>query len=163
MAGNVEWLRQAHPDEKIVLWAHNSHVSFGAGADSLKTMGVWLRERYGKQMYVVGFAFRQGRLRAVGMENGKSTALSVYRAAASPEGSGDAVLSAAGMPLFFLNMAALPPAGPLARWLAGPHLFHNVGAAWVVGNADANLEPEALSKMYDGLIFVEESHASHAL
>jgi erythromycin esterase len=163
MAGNVEWLRQVHPNEKIVLWAHNAHVSFGSGADGVKSMGAWLGERYRKQMYVVGFAFRQGRLRAVGMENGKATALSVYSAAPSPEGSGDAILSAAGMPLFFLDMASLPAGGPLARWLAAPHLFHNVSSNWVVGNADANLEAEALSKLYDGLVFVEESHAAHAI
>jgi len=163
MAGNVEWLRQQHPNEKVVLWAHNAHVSLGAGADGLKSMGAWLRERYGKQMYVVGFAFRQGRLRAIGMENGKSTALSVYSAAPSPEGSGDAILSAAGMPLLFLDMANLPAGGPLARWLAEPHLFHNVSANWVVGSDESNLEAEALSKLYDGLIFVEESHAARAI
>lgn len=163
MAGNVEWLRQVHPNEKIVLWAHNTHVRFGAGSDSVKSLGARLRERYGKQMYVVGFAFYYGRLRAVGVENGKATALSVYNVPPSPEGSGDAILSAAGMPLFFLDMGNLPASGSLARWLSGPHLFHNVGANWVVGNADSNLEPEALSKLYDGLIFVEESHAAHGL
>jgi erythromycin esterase len=163
MAANVEWLQQVHPDEKMVLWAHNAHVSFGGGSDSVKSMGARLRERYGKQVYVVGFAFRQGRLRAVGMESGKSTALSVYNVPPSPEGSGDAILSAAGMPLFYLDMASLPPGGPLAHWLSAPHLFHNVSNTWVVGNADANLEPQALSKLYDGLVFVEESHAAHAI
>ena len=89
--------------------------------------------------------------------------MSVYSAPPSPDGSGDAILSAAGMPLFFLNMASLPAGGPLARWLAEPHLFYNVSANWVVGNADSNLEAEALSKLYDGLIFVEESHAARAI
>jgi erythromycin esterase len=164
MAGNVAWLNgQEHPNEKMVLWAHNGHVGFGAGSANGKSMGAWLRERYGKQMYVAGFAFRQGRLRAIGMENGTFTALSDYPVPPSPEGSGDAVLSAAGMPLFFLDMASLPPAGPLARWLAEPHLFHNVGANWVIDDPDSNLDPQALSKLYDGLIFVEESHAAHAI
>jgi erythromycin esterase len=163
MAGNVDWLRQQRPNEKIVLWAHNAHIRFGGGADGVKSMGAWLRERYGQQIYVVGFAFRQGRLRAIGMENGKSTALSVHSAAPSPEGSGDAILSAAGMPLFFLDMASLPAGGSLARWLAEPHLFHHGGSSWVVGNVESNLEAEALSKLYDGLIFVEESHAARGM
>jgi hypothetical protein len=67
------------------------------------------------------------------------------------------------MPLFFLDMASLPAAGPLAHWLAGPHLFHNVSTSWVVGSSDSNLEPETLSKLYDGLIFVEESHPARAI
>ncbi|MBZ5622399.1 MAG: erythromycin esterase family protein [Acidobacteriia bacterium] len=162
MAGNVEWLAaNVHPNEKIVLWAHNTHVAFGGSP--AKSMGAWLRERYGKQMYVVGFAFRQGRLRAIGTENGGFTALSIYSVPPSPEGSGDAILSAPGMPLFFLNMASLPAAGPLARWLAEPHLFHNVGANWVIDDPDSNLEPQSLSKLYDAIIFVEESHAARAL
>lgn len=163
MATNVSWLlSQAYPNEKIVLWGHNAHVAFGAAAEG-KSMGSWLRERLGKQMYVVGFAFRRGTVRAIGMENGKFTALSTYAVPRSPPGSGDAVLSGVGMPSFFLDMANLPTGGQLARWLAEPHLFHNIGANWVIDDPDSNLEPLALSKLYDGLIFVEESHAARAV
>jgi len=161
MAANVAFLLQAHPNAKLVLWTHNAHLGYDPANG--KSMGAHLRIRYGKQLYAVGFAFRQGKLRAIGMENGKVTALSVYDAAPSPDGSGDSVLSSAGLPLFFLDLTALPADGPLARWLATSHLFHNVSANWMVGNAESNLEPQTLSKMYDGLIFVEESHASRAI
>jgi erythromycin esterase len=160
MAGNVDWLRQVYPDQKIVIWAHNSHVNLGAAAESDKTMGARLRDRYGKQMYVVGFAFRQGHVRAIGLENGKATALSIYNVPPSPEGSGDAVLSAAGMPIFFLDMTKVAPGSPLGQWLAGPHLFHNFSANWVIESPESNTEPEALSSLYDGLIFVEEGQAA---
>ncbi|HYW41947.1 MAG TPA: erythromycin esterase family protein [Bryobacteraceae bacterium] len=163
MAGNVAWLSgQAYPSEKIVLWAHNSHVSCSAGADNLKPMGAWLRDRYGKQMYVAGFAFRGGQLRAMGTRDGNFTPVDVHTAPASPEGSGDAVLSAAGLPLFFLDMARLAP-GALSRWLAEPHLFHDVGSSWALDDPDVNLRPSTLSKLYDGLIFVEEGHAARGL
>jgi erythromycin esterase-like protein len=162
MAGNVAWLAsEAYPNEKIVLWAHNSHVAFGAGDG--KPMGAWVRQRYGKQYYAVGFGFRRGQLRAIGSRGGQYTGMAVQIAPESPEGSGDAILSGAGVPLFFLDMARVPTAGPLGEWLAETHLFHEAGLVWNLDDPDSNLQPKALSKLYDGLIFIEETHAPRGL
>jgi len=136
------------PEAKVVLWTDNAHAR-----DPV------LRERFGRKMYAVGFAFHRGEVRAVGVEGGESRGLGVYSAQASPEGSGDAVLSAAGIPRFFLNMARLPANGALARWLADTHLFHDLGAYWVLDDPDASLQPEEAGKCYDGLFYVEEVHA----
>jgi erythromycin esterase len=163
MAKNVEWLAdEAYPNEKIVLWAHNGHVGFGGGVGG-KSMGTWLRERFGKKMYVTGFAFRRGQLRAVGASGGQMTGLANHDVPPAPESSGDALFSAAGLPLFFLDMSAVPPDTLLGRWLGESHLYYNVGAAWQTADAEANLSPEAVSKDYDGLIFVEEGHAARGL
>jgi hypothetical protein len=81
----------------------------------------------------------------------------------APEGSGDAMLSADGVPLFFLDMSSRAANSPLGRWLAESHLYYNEGAVWQTKDAEANLSLEALSKSYDGLIFVEEGHAAHGL
>lgn len=137
-----------NPETKLVLWTDNAHARDPA-----------LREKFGRKLYAVGFAFDRGEVRAVGVEKGESRGLGVYTALASPEGSGDAVLSAAGMPQFFLNMAKLPPGGALARWLAEMHLFHDLGAYWVLDDPDASLQPEELAKCYDALYYVEEVHA----
>jgi erythromycin esterase len=163
MARNVEWLAdEVFPDERIVLWAHNAHVSYG-GRVGLKSMGTWLRDRFGRKMYVTGFAFRRGQLRAVGLADGRMTGLDVHDVPPAPEGFGDAVLSAAGMPLFFLDMSGVPAESRLGRWLAETHLHYNVGAMWQTADAEANLSPERLARDYDGLIFVEEGHAARGL
>jgi len=161
MAGNAAWLAgMAFPRDKIVLWAHNAHVS---AAGEPKPMGAFLRERFGRQMYVVGYAFHRGGLRAKGPEGGGAAEVKTFEAPPSPEGSGDAVLSAAARPVFFLDFATVPPATALARWLAEPHLFHRVGSSWFPDDPDVNLEPAVLAKKYDGLIFIEEGHAAHPL
>ena len=134
-----------YPKAKIVLWTDNSRARA-------------LREKLGRRVYAAGLAFDRGEVRAVGVEGGESRGLKVYAAPASPEGSGDAVLSAAGMPRFFLDMDALP-GGPLGRWLAEAHLFHDLGAYWVLDDTDASLQPEELSNCYDALYYVEEVHA----
>jgi erythromycin esterase len=162
MARNAEWLAdEAYPNQKIVLWAHNGHVASDPGGD--RKMGGWLRERFGKDLYVVGFAFRRGEVQAFGLENGASKGYSVWPVQASPEGSGDAILSAAGMPMFFLDMSALPRDGALGGWLAEPHLFHEVGGIVAIGGEDSNLDPGSLPKIFDGLIFVEDTHAARPL
>jgi erythromycin esterase-like protein len=138
-----------HPQAKIVLWTDNGHAR-----------DQQLRDKFGRKLYTVGFTFDRGALRAVGVENGESRGSGVYTAAASPQGSGDAVLSAAGIPQFFLNMGKLPLGGVLERWLADTHLFHDLGAYWVLDDPDASLQPQELSTSYDGLYYVEEVHAA---
>jgi erythromycin esterase-like protein len=43
------------------------------------------------------------------------------------------------------------------------HLFYDFGAVWQVADPEANLSPESLAKRYDGLIFIDETHAARAL
>ena len=136
-----------NPAAKVIFWTDNFHAR-----DSV------LREEFGRKLYAVGFAFDRGEVRAVGVEKGESKGLGTYTAQASPEGSGDAVLAAAGIPQFFLNMAKLPPGGALAHWLAQMHLFHDLGAYWVLDDPDASLQPEEPALGYDGLYYVEEVH-----
>ncbi len=144
MAANLEWLAaDAHPAEKIVLWAHNANLAATPGG-----MAEWLRRRYGKQLYTIGYAFRAGELRAV--SNGQPA---VHMAPAAPEGSGGAVLGGAGIPQYFLDLSRLPE-GPLARWLGQPHLFYQAGVWW-----DEGMVPLAPGTLYDGLVFVDETHA----
>lgn len=153
----VSLVDTSYPKAKIILWTDNGHARFG---DELtdKGMGEWLRERYGRNFYAAGFAFRRGEARAVGVDNGDSKGLGMWTVPPSPEGSGDAVLSAAGMPAFFLDVAALAASGPLARWLTEAHLFHDLGAYWVVQDPDAALQPAEVRNRYDGLFFIEELH-----
>jgi erythromycin esterase-like protein len=56
MADNVKWIVDSNPGAKIVLWAHNGHVST-ASAGRYGPMGTSLREMFGAQMVVFGFAF----------------------------------------------------------------------------------------------------------
>ena len=56
MAENVKWIADQNPAAKIVLWAHNGHVSTNASAGS-EPMGASLRKMFGGQMVVFGFAF----------------------------------------------------------------------------------------------------------
>jgi erythromycin esterase len=127
-------------------------------------MGAWLRKRFGRDMYVLGFRFRGGTARAVSTTaEGKYSGLKDNPVPASPEGSGDAVLSGAGLPLFFLDLRAVAHEDPLGRWLSQQHLFRSFGAVWDERTPDSYLQPEILTDFYDGIIFVEDTHAAQGL
>jgi erythromycin esterase-like protein len=142
-----------HPGERMVYWTTNRQVREIAAP----------RGGAGSRMYRVGFAFRRGELRANGFRNGNATGLASHAVPSLPEGSGDSVLGAAGMPLFFLDIRSVEPMTTLGRWLAEPHLFLSVGASWNQDGPENHLRPATLSKAYDGLIFVDEGHAAKGL
>lgn len=155
MARNVQWLLdEAHPDEKMVVWAHNAHVSYGPD-----WMGNRLREVLSSQMYVLGFAIDAGTVRAKRRENGElADPIENILPPAAP-GTGTAMLSQAGVPMFFLNMKTAR--GALGAWLDDEHLFRGIGGGY--DDVQATMNPDRLSRSYDGLIFLRETSASRPL
>jgi len=60
MAENTEWIsRRIGPEGRMVLWAHNSHIS-----NQLGRQGSFLRETFGDDMVIVGFSHEMGRVTA---------------------------------------------------------------------------------------------------
>ena len=57
MADNITALaRERYPDKKIIVWAANLHVRHANHATSygFHTMGSWLKERFGDELYTIG-------------------------------------------------------------------------------------------------------------
>src|SRR5579871_1260462 len=153
MARNVEWLAdEKYHGQKLILWAHNGHV-----ASDGDQMGGWLRKRFGDAYYVVGTAYRRGEIWAYGVEGSQTRGFGAWPVAPAPEGSGDAVLSGAGIPLFFLDVRSVPPDSPLGGWLADRHRFNLASGVVMIGKE--NMVTCEVRGAYDGLVFVEESHA----
>ncbi len=165
MAANVEWLAgEAFPNQKIVLWAHNGHVKADKSGSS-RPMGNWLREVFGDKLYVLGFAIHKGDVRAMTLESARMSGLASSPVPAAPPGTGTAVLSAVGLPIFFADLKSVTARdGMLLSWLGQPHLFRQCGAAWSRDDAgSSNMISEVLSSSYDGLIFLEDTHAARGL
>ncbi len=163
MARNIEWLaNDAYPGEKILLWGHNERLGFTPG-DTDKSLGSWLREEFAERIYVTGFAVHRGELLAIGVQNGQSSNVAKQTIPDFAEGNGDTVLSAAGMAVFFLDLRTVPATSALGRWLLEPHSFLEVGALWNQDDPQSNWRVKAMSKSYDGLVFLEEGHAARGL
>ena len=152
MADNVDWLL-AHtpPGTKIVLWAHNGHVSRDP---TYAPMGSVLSERHGDDMSVLGFAFHEGEYTAVGKDR-----LGTYGTSPSEAGSVEWALHESGMARFILDLRSASAESPRSGWLASTLDFRSIGAVAV----EYAFFPRVVADMFDALVFFEESHPSRPL
>ena len=156
MATNVEWiLDQEGPESKIMLWAHNGHVSTAPLGEG-ESMGMVLRKTYGARMVVCGFSFDQGSFQA--LQRGKG--LRQFTVGPAIPGSLDAALAAAGIPLFAVDLRAAPSSGAVAEWLNTPQPMRSIGAIY------SDSAPEAYFGLvsphsFDVILFVKYTTAAH--
>jgi erythromycin esterase-like protein len=155
MADNVDWIVKHNPGAKIVLWAHNGHVS-NTGFSGNRSMGAYLREKYGKQMVNFGFAFNEGSFRAVELGKG----LRDFTVPPAPEGTLDHVLAATGIPLFAVDLRSVPHGTPAAKWFAEAHKSRSIGAAFSDSLEPTQWSPGPTQSDFDVVLFVEKTSAS---
>jgi erythromycin esterase-like protein len=155
MAANVKWILDNNPGAKIVLWAHNGHVST-ASLGGFEPMGLSLRKMFGPQMVVFGFAFNQGSFRAVDQEKG----LRDFTVPPAPSDSLDSTLAATGIPLFALDLRAAPRSGPVGAWMAAPHSSRTIGAIYSQDSGAQYFSKMVAPESFDCLLFVEKTSAA---
>lgn len=149
MAENAAWILDHAPaGSKIVLWAHNEHVKRKQG-----TMGQYLAERYGNDMYVVGFTFGEGSYNAIGWQG-----LRDYAALPPQPGSLETFLGAAGLPRFLLDLRHLDEDAPF-QWFNKPKTMRSLGS---IARRCAFRQSVAAQE-YDGLIWIHQSTPSDFL
>ena len=156
MADNIKWILDNNPGAKIVLWAHNGHVS-AASAGSYEPMGASLRKTFGNQMVVFGFAFNQGSFQAV--EESKRV-LRDFTVPPAPVGSLDATRAATGISLFALDLSDAPKTGPVATWLSEPHKTRSIGSMYSEDSAARFLFELKARQSFDAMLFVEKTTAA---
>jgi erythromycin esterase len=149
MASNIDWILQQNPGARIVLWAHDYHVSRTSGA-----MGSYLAANHGADYVVFGQIFHAGNYNAV--NNGR---LGPNGAVPSFPGTVEYVLHSTGMPQFFLDTRHASPDDPGSSWLLGETLYRNIGALAV----DGFQFTYQLTKDYDVLIFFDQTTPSNLL
>jgi erythromycin esterase-like protein len=68
MAESLEWLMRIRPEAKMVVWAHNSHLGDARATDMAArgeiNLGQLARERYGEEVFAVGFTTYSGEVTA---------------------------------------------------------------------------------------------------
>ena len=160
MAENIKWILDQNPSAKIVLWAHNGHVA--AASAGYKPMGAFLRDTYGSQMVVLGFAFNRGSFQAVGRANGQYTTLQQHTVGAADSSSFDALLASAHTPVFALDLRH-PPAGPLTTWLDGAQKTRWVGSVFDASAPRMYVTTIAPRKTFDVVLFVDSTTAARGL
>ncbi|GAA3506876.1 erythromycin esterase family protein [Streptomyces showdoensis] len=155
MAQNVAWW-QRQTGDKIVLAAHNGHISLKTYIPGAypRVQGDFLRERLGSGYLSVGLTFDHGSFNAFGADG------AVHRFTVGPAAPGT-IEHTLDRVRYHDSVVDLRNAPAAARaWLAAPHTVKNIGATYP-GIADA---PQIrLSESYDVVIHLQRVEAAHML
>ncbi len=153
MAANIEWIAaQAPPGSRMVLWAHNYHISKQPGA-----MGAALAQFYGSDYVALGFAFHSGTYRA-----SSNTGLGVFNAFDSYVGTAEYYFHQTGTPRQILDLRLASQSDPASSWLFSLLWFRSIGALRIDG-AGEFYSTAQLNKEYDALIFFDQTTAAVGL
>jgi len=161
MAENTAWLLDYFGNEKVVLWAHNGHISnFEYGVTG--TMGNYLTYQLGDQYATVGFLFSKGTFTAVGMEGENYTELGTQTLDTNPrENSLNAIMSYTREPALSVKIKAL------RNYLAWFNAFEQgleyfqMGA--VYNNRPSDYYTTFDPDLFDYIIYFDKSTASKLL
>ena len=156
MAENAKWLLdQSGPTGKIVLWAHNGHVSTRD-----RWMGAYLRYWYGDQMVVFGFDFYAGSFNAVPIKAGT---YAPFTAETPPTDSYEYVFRWSNLPRFVLDLRdpSSPPA--VGSWILGPRKLRNVGSIYDASSPSLYFYTTPLTKEYDVVVCFQDTSPSTLL
>jgi erythromycin esterase len=151
MAENVEWIAETeHPGEKIMLWAHNSHI--GSYFDVF--MGAHLRSRYPKEYLNIGLLFDRGAYTA--RDAAPPNALGVYHVDGAPASGFESFFKATGRPRLIADLRAAPPLIQ-ARLSQG-------NSMWAIGSVSTpNRIAEIVRYDVDAVIWIEQVTATHVV
>ncbi|MFZ1105250.1 MAG: erythromycin esterase family protein [Hyphomicrobiaceae bacterium] len=162
MAENIKWLaEEAYPGERIAIWAHNGHVAAASDAKGSALMGRHLREIFGQQMRVLGFALDRGEVSALKLKQGKTISKGrvVLPIPAAKADSPEALLRAAGIPRAILDLRTVPATGALGARLAEVQPTRSIGWGFDPEAASAYYQGFVLPQAFDALIFFAETTA----
>lgn len=157
MARNVRRILDAEPPgTKMVVWAHNGHVSKSAIFGGVSSMGRHLRDAFGQGYYSVGLTFDQGSFQAIRFGLGRST-LVEYTVGPAVEGSVERCLARAGLGDCLIDLRRAREDKGMRASLSEKRPMRSIGAAapWLWKHL--SYVPTALAEHYDGLVFVGET------
>ena len=159
MAENVTWiLDQACSGGKIMLWAHNGHV--GTNTYTNGSMGDFLRQKYEKEMIILGFNFFTGSFNAVLLQNGCNFGLREHFAVPPPENTYEYLFWSLGKPRLMLDLRGHNFNTNATSWVKGPRLFRRIGAAYQPTLPYYYFWHSRLTQEYDVIIYFQDTSPS---
>jgi erythromycin esterase len=159
MAENTVWLADhLGPDSKIVVWAHNYHVSTLPNAQ-----GSFMRTAFGDAMIIMAFTHERGGFTAVRQNGSSYLGLQSHSLDEVRPFSYEHYLSSVDAPRYFLDMRGLDLSVSATSWLAGPRASRAIGCCYDPGNRLGYWSEYRLPDIYDVLIHFKSTRATAVL
>jgi erythromycin esterase len=161
MAENVEWLmKTVYPGKKVILWAHNDHLSKNTSSIRVKEKGEWmysfasmgeqLHQALKDDMYVIGFYMNRGEAAAISTRE-------PFTIEPMPEGSLENLFITNGYPNTFVDLSQHKIRNRQNAWM-----FQRIYAA-EDGMTEEVIRPNVMrfvpKAQYDGIIVIDKVKA----
>ncbi|HET9714031.1 MAG TPA: erythromycin esterase family protein [Pyrinomonadaceae bacterium] len=164
MAENIKRIVDAEPQgTRVVVWAHNQHVSAGRESEKYPYMGFHLRHFFSDAYYSIGFSFNQGSFQARNFDPKANRELKQFSVGPAPEGSVDWYLARVGRKNYFIDLRHSTKNQNVVQWLTTSRPMRFIGLYY---NAQAEKNyfiPTKLMREFDGIIFFDQTTPSHQL
>jgi len=165
MAENISWmLSEAGDEARIVLWAHNLHVTRKPAQPGYGSMGNELERMYGDDHVVIGFSFDEGSFQAAYMEADSSgqyvQKLGEFFVDEAADSTIAGLLATAGIPMLFIDLAGIPSSGVVRDWFSAERLMRSIGAGYSYDNPERYFEPVVLPDHFDAVLFIDSTTAA---
>jgi erythromycin esterase len=156
MAENTEWInRRIGPEGRMVLWAHNYHVS-----NQRYAQGSYLKESFGDDMLVLAFTHERGSFTAYSRNAQRNQAWELDPPVAE---SVEHYLSAASAPQFILDLREVDGNTAGGSWLTEPRQTRHIGCCYEQDEPEAYWDLSRMTALYDVLAHFESTEATTVL
>lgn len=149
MAENVNWMMKNNLNPKLIVSAHNYHIS----KLNSERMGYYINEKYKNDYVNFGFAFYKGSY--TGSINRQIKSMVAQTA---PLGSLESNLNSLDIPVFILDLKSIKKENnPLAKWILKDIPMRKTGS----GTENNEFKSTNIVNSFDYLIFINESTNSN--
>jgi erythromycin esterase len=162
MAENIEWIYNYTGHKKIMVWAHNAHISKASGSMRVISMGENLANYFGAKYYAMGFDFDRGSMRSYNLEQGK------YEWPKLPEagkirGSSGAIFAKCRVPDFIIDTKSASEADPVVAEFLNKDVYSiSIGLTYnSKGGLGQMFVKNKLAQSYDAVIFIKDTTPVH--
>jgi erythromycin esterase len=164
MADTVKWILDTEPPgTKIVLWAHNFHISKNRYPGlPFVFLGIHLKQMLGDDYLPVGFVFNEGGFQALDrtISNPQYNVAKQFSVGPYP-GSYGAAMARTGMTNFFLDLREIPRSGVVGDWFSNARVLKWIDSIYA-GEKDIKYMFR-LPEIFDAAIFIHTTTRARPL
>lgn len=163
MAENTKWISEYEQTDKIIIWAHNAHISKTKAYTTAKgyQMGYWLSSLFSDKYYAIGFDFHDGSFRAMNTmpnaskmskKTGKGVVTCTIRKPA--KNSSDHIYHKTELPMFYLDYKKASANKTIETYLNTITRIKIIGAIFNPKWEETYYQTVILQDYYDAIIFI---------
>jgi erythromycin esterase len=151
MAENIDWIKQNYNPSKVIVSAHNFHVS----KENYLSMGFHINKKYQNDYVNFGFTFYEGNYTA-----SINKKVGTFTSKTAPQGSLEYNLNSLNIPYFVLDLKSIKADNnELGKWILKKIQFRKTGS----GTENNEFRKTNIADSFDYLIFINKSSHSNLL